>query len=519
MFTITHLPHKPGCYLFKDEHESLLYIGKAKDLKKRVKSYQKNNNLDPKTRYMVDHIHSVDYIVTDTESEAFLLENTLIKKHQPKYNINLKDAKGFSYLRITDEAYPRIVIARRKTEKGQFFGPFISAADRDYILQFLKKTFHIRTCKRMPKKPCLRYHIHLCDAPCIGNIGKEEYHQQIETAKQILKGNISRATKQLTQEMQEFSDQKKYEQALRKRNQLIALTHLQERQNMERQKKYNEDIINYINVDDNIYLMLFNVYKGTLTNKNDFVFSFSPDFLEEFILQYYSDHPIPKEIILPEEISESLQQFLSQQKKSKVRITIPQRGEKKQLLRLVKKNIDITFFAARKKITALQQRLRLHEKPVVIECFDISHLSGTSTVGSMVQFRNGKPDKNNYRRFRIRTVEGIDDTKAIAEVVRRRYSRLLREKQSFPDLIIIDGGRGQLNSALSTLDDIGLTTPIISIAKRMEEIYLPGQTMPLQLKKNDAALQYIQEIRDEAHRFAIKYNRLLRTKKVISSKP
>ena len=517
MFSITHLPAKPGCYLFLNYQDSILYIGKAKSLQKRVKSYQKINNLDPKTQQLVKQIHSVDFIVTDTEDEAFLLENTLIKKHQPKYNINLKDAKSYSFLRITDEPFPRVVIARRKTGKGQYFGPFVSAADRDYILQFLKKTFHLRTCKRMPRKPCLRYHIHLCDAPCINEISEEEYDRQIETVKQILKGNVRQATEKISQEMKFFSDQQQFEQALRKRNQLAALSHLKERQNMQRQKTYNEDIINYKIVDDNVYLMLFNVYKGTLSNKNDFVFSFSENFLEEFITQYYSDYPIPKELIVPEPLDKSLEQFLSHQKNGKVCITVPQRGEKKQLLRLVKKNIDITFFAATKKIAALQQRLRLHEKPIVIECFDISHLSGTSTVGSMVQFRNGQPDKSNYRRFRIRTVEGIDDFKAIGEVVRRRYTRLLKENRSFPNLIIIDGGKGQLNTGLAILDDIGVTTPIISIAKRLEEIYIPGSSRPIQLKKEDIALQYIQQIRDEAHRFAIKYNRLLRTKKVISS--
>jgi excinuclease ABC subunit C len=519
MFSIAHLPDKPGCYLFRNKQGIILYIGKAKNLHKRVKSYQKINNLDPKTQQLMKQIHTIDFIVTDTEMEAFILENTLIKKHQPKYNIDLKDAKSYSYLRITDESYPRILIARRKTEKGSYFGPFVSAADRDYILQFLKKTFLLRTCKRMPKKPCLRYHIQLCDAPCIDNITEKEYLQQIETAKQILKGKIKEATTQIAQEMQEFSRKQQFEQALRKRNQLTALEHLKERQNMQRQKQYNEDIINYKIVDDNVYLMLFNVYKGTLSNKNDFVFSFHEDFLEEFITQYYSDHPIPKELIVPESLDESLKAFLSHQKKSKVLITVPQRGEKKQLLRLVKKNIDITFFANTKKIAALQQRLRLHEKPVVIECFDISHLSGTSMVGSMVQFRNGQPDKTNYRRFRIRTVEGIDDFKAIGEVVRRRYNRLLKEKQTFPDLIIIDGGKGQLNSALSILEDIGMTTPVISIAKRLEELYIPGRVQPLLLKKDDIALQYIQQIRDEAHRFAISYNRLLRSKEVISSKP
>lgn len=519
MLSITHLPHKPGCYLFKNSQGIILYIGKAKDLKKRVSNYQKQNNLDPKTRQLVKHIHEVEFIVTDNEMEAYLLENTLIKKHQPKYNINLKDAKSYSYLRITDEPFPRIVIARRKTEKGSYFGPFVSAADRDYILQFLKKTFHLRTCKRLPKKPCLRYHIHLCDAPCIDNISENEYQKQIETAKQILKGNIKQATKQITEEMNVFSKNQQFEHALRKRNQLTALEHLKDRQNMQREKQYNEDIINYKIVDDNVYLMLFNVYKGTLSNKNDFVFSNHKDFLEEFITQYYIDHPIPKELIVPESLDESLNAFLSHQKKRKVHITVPQRGEKKQLLRLVKKNIDLTFFAHTKKIAALQQRLRLHDKPVVIECFDISHLSGTSMVGSMVQFRNGQPDKTNYRRFRIRSVEGIDDFKAIGEVVRRRYTRLLKERETFPDLIIIDGGKGQLNSALSILEDLGVTTPVISIAKRLEELYIPGNVRPLLLQKDDIALQYIQQIRDEAHRFAITYNRLLHSKEVISSKP
>jgi excinuclease ABC subunit C len=516
MFSITHLPNKPGCYLFLNKQGSILYVGKAKNLRKRVKSYQQQHTLDPKTQQLVKHIHTVDFIITDNEIEAFLLENTLIKKNQPKYNINLKDSKSYSYIRLTEEPFPRAVIARRKTGKGQYFGPFVSASDRDYILQFLKKTFHLRTCRRMPKKPCLRYHIHLCDAPCIGEISEEEYHAQIETVKQILKGNIKQATKEITQVMNQFSKKQQYEHALRKRNQLTALEHLKERQNMQRQKRYNEDIINYKIVDDNVHLMLFNVYKGTLSNKNDFVFSYHDNFLEEFITQYYSDHPIPKELIVPEVLDESLKDFLTHKKESNVRITVPQRGEKKQLLRLVKKNIDITFFAHTKKIAAVQQRLRLHEKPVVIECFDISHLSGTSTVGSMIQFRNGRPDKNNYRRFRIRTVEGIDDFKAIGEVVRRRYTRLLKENRSFPNLIIIDGGRGQLNSALSILEDIGVTTPVISIAKRLEELYIPGRVRPLLLKKDDIALQYIQQIRDEAHRFAIKYNRLLRTKKVIS---
>jgi len=514
MFSIDHLPQTPGCYLFKDKQENILYIGKAKNLKKRVTSYLHHPSTDGKTPIMLSQVNSVDFIATDTECEALILENTLIKQHQPKYNIDLKDAKGYAYLRITKEPYPRVVIARRKQGDGWFYGPFVSAAERDYILQFLQKTFHFRTCKRLPKKPCLRHHIHLCDAPCINAISVETYEQNINHAKQILSGNINSVVKELTGQMNHFAEEQGFEQALLLRNQIQALQHLQERQNMQRQKTYDEDIINYQIHDDTVYLLVFNVYKGTLTNKHDFTFEMHEDFFEEFIVQYYAENPIPKELIMPETISGPVHEYLEQVKDSKVVVTIPQRGEKKQLLDLADKNIELTFFASKEKITRLQQKLRLHEPPLVIECFDISHLSGTSMVGSMVQFRNGRSDKSNYRRFRIRTVVGIDDVSAIEEVVRRRYTRLKQERQDLPNLIIIDGGKGQLNRALEVLQELYLSIPVIAIAKKFEEIHIPGEIQPLHLSKKDPALHYVQEIRDEAHRFAISYNRLIRTKEL-----
>ncbi|UCB59388.1 MAG: excinuclease ABC subunit C [Thermoplasmatales archaeon] len=516
MFNIKSFPNDPGCYLFKDIKGNVIYIGKAKNLKKRVKNYSQKKNLDSKTQKMLDYTKSVDFIITDNEVESLVLENTLIKKYQPRYNIRLKDAKSHSYILITKDEYPRIIIDRWKTGMGSFYGPFLSAHERDYVLHFIRRTFKIRTCNKMPKRACLRHHINLCDAPCIGLITKQEYNNNIGKSKMILTGKSLELLKRLKQDMKKFSDKSDFENALKIREEIKAIKHLSEHQKMEREKKYNEDIINYEIKDDKVYLMLFNIYKGILTNKMDFVFDYNDDFFEEFIVQYYSENPVPKELIIPHEISESINDFLKSIRGSKVRIVKPEKGDKKQLLALVLKNIEITFFANIDKVEILKNRLHLQDNPIVIECFDISHLSGTSTAGSMVQYRNGKPDKVNYRRFRIRTVEEVDDTAAIAEVVRRRYTRLVKEDAEFPDLIIIDGGRGQLNYSMSELEKLNIKIPIISIAKKFEEIYMPGKMMPIRLSKKDKALHFIQEIRNEAHRFAIKYNRLLRKKELIS---
>ena len=506
-----NLPHQPGCYLFKDKKGNIIYVGKAKDLKKRVSTYK--NSDDPKTKALVKNISKIDYIATNTEVEALILENTLIKKHAPKYNIDLKDSKRYAFLRITDEDFPRLVISRRKA-KGTLFGPFTSAEERDRIRQVAIKTFRLRTCKKMPKKPCLRHHISLCDAPCIGNISKTRYQEKIRNTKQLLRGHIKELSQRLKQNMQRYAEKEQYENALVVRDQLNALQYLSEKQNMERSRKYDEDVINFIEKDDHIYLLVFNVYKGTLANKKEYDFPKKDTFFEEFLIQFYSDNPVPKAIIIPKKTDPAIKGFLEEKRGTKVDINIPKQGRAKELLDLAKKNIKLTFFGNLEKLEALQKELKLKEAPRVIECFDISHISGTSTVGSMVQFRNGIPDKSNYRRFKIRTVKGVDDFKAIAEVVSRRYKRLREENERMPDLIVIDGGKGQLKSATEELKKLGLKIPIVSIAKREEEIYVPGLSIPLNMKKESTASRFIQEIRDEAHRFAIKYNRLLRSKKI-----
>jgi excinuclease ABC subunit C len=515
MIDLSSIPSDPGCYQFKDSSDIIIYIGKAKNLKKRVKSYFHKSSLDPKTEVLKGKIDAIDIIVTDNEVEALVLENNLIKKYQPKYNIDFKDSRRYAYIELTNEDFPRLLIARRQGEAGKYFGPFVSAAGRDYIIYVLRRVFQIRTCKRLPKKACLRYYINLCQAPCVGEISKTQYQDNIRMVKLVLKGKTGKLIEALKEDMNTAANKLNYERAMELRNQIEAIKSLKERQAMERKKKFNEDIINFIIKNNRVYLILFNIYKGTLENKQEFEFEYAPDFLEEFIVQYYSDNSVPKELILPENIDASLAQFLELKAESKVKVTVPKKGEKRRLLELVKKNIEVSFFGNIEKLEDLKTKLKLQETPEVIECFDISHLSGTSVVGSMVQFRNGLPDKSNYRRFKIRTVEGIDDTSAIAEVVRRRYTRLINEKSELPNLVIIDGGQGQLNAGIKEHSKLGLRIPIIAIAKKFEEIYLPGLHTPLKLSKKTKALQLIQQIRDEAHRFAIQYNRLLRKKELI----
>ncbi len=518
MIDLKIFPNSPGCYLFKDSSAKIIYIGKAKDLKKRVSSYFSKKVHDVKTKALVEKISSADFIVTGTEVEALILESNLIKKHKPKYNIDLKDSKKYAYITLTKEEYPRLMILRdtrlQSPEKGELFGPFVSGEARDMILEFLRRTFHVRTCKKMPKKSCLRYHIGLCLAPCESRISKEDYLKDIGSVRLILKGKTKELSTRLEKEMKSAAQKNDFEKALFLRDQISSLEYLSEKQNMQRQKEYDEDIIGYSIREGKVYLMLFKIYKGTLEGREEYVFEDYSGFLSQFVTQYYSDGKVPKEIILPEEIDPSIAGFLSERRGSAVRIVVPKAGEKKQLLELVLKNIESVFFAGEKDMLELKKLLKLDTLPDTIECFDISHLSGTMTVASMVRFKGGIPDKQNYRRFRIRTVEGIDDFSSIAEVVRRRYQRLISEKKDFPDLIIIDGGKGQLSSAVSELSKLGIRIPVISIAKRFEEIHFPGLRFPIRPDRRSDALKLIQRIRDEAHRFAITYHKLLRRKKL-----
>ncbi|MFB3765234.1 MAG: excinuclease ABC subunit UvrC [Methanotrichaceae archaeon] len=518
MISLEPLPHSPGCYLFKDANGKVLYVGKAKDLKKRVSSYFQKLDQGAKTENLIQGAKDLDFIVTNTEIEALLLENALIKKHWPRFNIKLKDSSNYAYIHLTKEAFPRICISRKATRDGDFFGPFVSARERTFIFHIIRKTFRLRTCKRLPKRACLRYHLGVCGGPCIGKVSEPDYMEKVKRAESVLKGNISELIKTLNDRMLEFSEKQDFEKAIELRDEITALERLQERQNVERQRSYDQDVLAYSVDGENVYLMLFKVYKGTLEDKESFIFASNDNFLEEFLVQYYSENEPPEEMIIPEDLDESLAEFLSHIKGKKVHITIPKQGEKKALLDLAKKNVEIGFFGDRKKLEALQEALKLPKLPNIIECFDISHLAGTSTVGSMVQFRGGRSDKHNYRRFKIRSVEGIDDFASIAEVVHRRYSRLKDESLELPDLILIDGGEGQLSMASKELRDLRVMVPIISIAKENEEIYIPGQHQPLPIGKDEKASLFLQEIRDEAHRFAINYNRLLRQKDLYLNK-
>jgi excinuclease ABC subunit C len=522
MFDTATLPGTPGCYLFLDKRGTIIYVGKAKNLKKRVSSYFQKKDHDIKTRNLVSGIARVSVMVTNTETEALLLENNLIKKHQPKYNIDLKDAKRYAYIELTREQFPRIGIARR-TGNGEasYFGPFVSAAERDALIHIVRKIFCLRSCRRLPKRACLRHHMHTCSAPCIGAIGEDEYRLQVERAAALLKGKSSELLISLREEMAGYSSCEEYEKALALRNQIAAVTHLAERQHVERPKETDQDVIGYTVSDDKVYLMVFSVEKGLLAGKQEYSFDNREDFFEEFLVQYYADHVPPPELIVPHEVGEAMAGYLAERKGKTVQVTVPKIGEKKKLLELVEMNLRHAFLKNELKVKDLQTNLGLADTPEVIECFDISHLSGTAMVGSMVQFRSGVPDKKNYRRYKIKTVEGIDDFASIAEVVKRRYDRLIREDAEMPDLIIIDGGKGQLSAAGDTLRNLDITIPVIAIAKREEEVFVPGEMLPRRLDEKGMALHYIQEIRNEAHRFAIAYNRLLRKKAVVNdnSKP
>jgi excinuclease ABC subunit C len=519
MIDLSVIPHTPGCYLFSDTAGTIIYVGKAKDLKKRVTSYFRKKDHDIKTKNLVALIASVDLMVTHTETEGLLLENNLIKKHQPKYNIDLKDAKRYAYIEITKETFPRIGIARQ-TKRGDatYFGPFVSGAERDAILRVIKRVFVLRSCRKLPIRACLRYHLKSCSAPCIGAVSEEDYRLQVDRASALLRGKSGELLDLLRAEMAGCSGRQEFEKALVLRNQVAAIEHLAERQHVEHPKETNQDVIAYTVAGDRVYLMVFSVEKGLLSGKQEYSFDNHDDFFDEFLVLYYADRTPPQELIVPCAVSGGMAGYLSERKGRSVQVTVPKIGEKKKLIELVWENIGHAFMKNELKVKDLQASLGLVQVPAVIECFDISHLSGTSMVGSMVQFRDGAPDKKNYRRFRIRTVEGIDDVASIAEIVKRRYSRLIEENASFPDLIIIDGGKGQLAAALGALEELGLKIPVIALAKREEEVYLPGEMLPRRLDEKGMALHVLQEIRDEAHRFAIAYNRLLRSRTLTGEK-
>jgi len=494
------LPNEPGCYLFKNKNEVVLYIGKAKNLKKRVNSYFTKKDHDPKTKILVSQIKLIDFFVTENEIEALILENNLIKKFTPKYNIELKDSRRYAYLYLNEEEYPFITVARTREKPGKYFGPFVSGRFRKEIQKVLSRQFKILSSKpsNLKKK----------------SIDKKEYKERLSQVVKLLKGNVDGLIKSLEKEMKASSSKTHFEHALALKNQIEALSYLKEKQNMELKRNYDADVINFVHFEDKIYLLLFNIYKGVLENKQEFELENSETFFEEFLLKYYSTNEVPKELIVPKKIDDYLIQYLSKLRKKSFEVIFPQKGSKKALLNLALKNVQISLEGENSRVYELQKVLKLKKLPEIIECFDISHLRGKFTVASMVTFKKGKPMKSNYRKFKIRENTNGDDFLAMREVIYRRYAKSLKDTLAFPDLIVIDGGAGQLSSALNILNKLNLNIPVISLAKKLEEIYSPEFKGPLKLDGKNLGLLLLRAIRDEAHRFAINYNRSLRSKSI-----
>lgn len=545
--TIKLVPTQPGCYLYYDKDGEIIYVGKAKNLKRRVYSYFHKQHESPKTNILVSQIEKLEYIITDSEVEALILESHLIKKHKPKYNILLKDDKKYPYFLITDEDFPRIQVVRKKNlnpDKGRFYGPYTDVGAMYATLDFLKRLFPLKQCKtpKFTNRPCLYYHIGKCLAPCQGKVTPEEYQKLIQQVELFLSGKQSELLKQIQVQMQKYADSEQFEKAAKMRDSYLDLQKTLERQKVVYENtKLNEDIIAVLYEDGILAIVIMMIREGRLIDKKDFTYFVDnvdkTEYFETFFRDYYSglklefpDRIISKDLqeIGDKELYQDWLKILSGKK-----ITINYgNGKFKELYELAMKNATNLLENAKLKKMArirddfnevgayLAEKLRLTNFPNRIECYDISHIQGTNTVASMVVFQNGLPKKTAYRKFKIKSTEGKpDDFLSMKEVLSRRLSRLGEPKWEKPDLIIIDGGKGQLSSVMQIVEDMGIKVgkdgiDFVSLAKREEEVFLPYQSDSILLPRESNALYLIQRIRDEAHRFAITFHRDLRSKKL-----
>lgn len=512
-------PINPGCYIFKDNASAIIYIGKAKNIRKRISWYFKKENQVDKTGELVKDITDVEYIITDTEIEALLLEAQLIRKNQPKYNIDLKGDNRYAFVKFTKEKYPRLVTVRNPEKGDKVFGPYTSGAARQEIIRLANRLFKIRVGKKLSIKDENAGRLRLATAPWTEQIVQSEYAQRVALVSLLLKGKSDELITRLNREMKEYSASKNFELARSRRDQINALNSISTRQKIQLVKAYDQDVINYVQVGGEFIIQLFNINKGIVSGRKEYRLRFlendAPKALADFIRQFYYNHDCPAEIILPHKISEAplMVQYLSVLAGHKVKLTIPTRGDKFKLLELLKKNIIVSLSGGDASLFELQQRLRLTKLPNVIECFDISNLGASGLVAAMVQFRGGKPDKDNYRKFRIKSVRGQSDFDSMREVVLRRYYRITKEQMQLPDLIMVDGGKPQLTAAAQALKILGVNVPLIALAKRDEEIFTRQSRFAIKLSKRSDALKLLQRIRDEAHRFAVTYQRLVRSKR------
>ncbi|MBI1663167.1 MAG: excinuclease ABC subunit C [Nitrosopumilus sp.] len=518
------VPTDPGIYLMKDSDGKIIYIGKAKNLKKRVKSYfLKNQNY--KTQKLVQNISDIEFVLTDNESEAFLLESNMIKKYRPRFNIELKDQQRYTYLRISDEKYPRLLVARRTKDgkflgKGKIFGPFTQGSSKLLTIGALRKAFQIRICKTLPKKVCLEYHLGNCEGPCEFKDAQDRYPKHVASLEEILKGKNQTKifTKKLEEDMHQAAELQQFERAKDIRDTLIRLGSLQTKQKMEYIENSDEEYFGIGIQEQSATVMNFRMINGVIRDSDKFFFDLVGDnSFSNFLYQYYSTHKIPKHIIVSEipENQKLLESLLSKQAGFSVKISAPTKGKKKNIVNLILKNIKLIHTKGGDPgLVELKEILHLPEIPNIIECFDISNHGEDFAVGSMARFVNGKPNKSGYRKFKIKTVSGRDDFAMIGEVIQRRYYRLLEENSELPDLIVIDGGKGQLSAATKSLQSLGLNLPCISLAKENEEVYVPKTKKPIVIAKSKPSLKILQHARDETHRFGVVYNRTIRKNQI-----
>ena len=544
---IDALPTKPGVYQFKNSDGKIIYVGKAQNLRNRVRQYfQKSRSVDLRIDAMVSKIVDVELTVTDTEIEALILEANLIKQLKPRYNVLLKDDKSYPYIAITKEPFPRLYVTRRKIPGFRYFGPYTDVKSMRSALKIVRDIFMVRSCsldlteesiKKNKFKVCLDYHIKKCEGPCEGYVSQEHYNMLIEQAAQVLRGKTKNVIDSLKKEMDALADASRFEEAAKIRDRMNALHVYSEKQKILDPTETDRDIISLVSKEDDACAVIFKVREGKMIGSQHLYLanvSGKPfgELLEAVLERYYLEQEdIPPEVFLSSEICNTaiIQDWLEMKSGHPVKMQYPQSGEKAKLVALVCTNaqfwLDELELMKLKRgdiipqsLKALQRDLRLPAPPRRIECFDISNIQGADTVASLVVFSDGKPKKSEYRKFKIRTVDGPNDFASMQEVVERRYTRLLQEKSILPDLIIVDGGRGQLSSAIEVLSKLKLhAVPIIGLAKRLEEVFLPGQSESLQLPRTSSGLRLMQQIRDEAHRFAVTFHRSLRTKRIIQT--
>ena len=546
---VAGLPTRPGVYLHRDTGGTIIYVGKAKNLRARVKSYfQEGRPVDAKTRALMLRIADFETIVTDTEVEALILENTLIKEHKPKYNILLKDDKSYPYIRVTREEFPRVFSTRRVIRDGStYYGPYTDGTYLYGLMKTLRSVFPLRSCD-LPLteasiatgkyRVCLDYHIRKCEGPCEAHVGREDYGQHIRDVHRVLQGKTRDLERELETRMHELAELLRFEDAADVRRRLLLLREYTGKQKVVTTDEVDRDVLALARADTQACVVLLLIRDGKLIGKRHvFVASARDSSDAEIVRQalerwYIDAEQLPEEVLLPCDIDDAdvMEAYLAQVKGRAVHLHVPKIGDKKKVLQMAEMNADVLLRerllqqaqldqSLPKAVLSLQADLRMERMPRRIECFDNSHMQGTDYVSSMVVFADGKPKKSEYRHYKLRTVEGNDDFEAMKEVLTRRFSRALDEEQALPDLLIIDGGKGQLSHAMEVLESLSLVGrfTVIGLAKRLEEVFTPNSSTPLYLAKTSPSLRLLQQARDEAHRFAITYHRTLRSKRTLQT--